>query len=155
MVALQVAKKHMANEFDYSMSLSIVHPSVDPKVITGVITEFHPTIEALAGSERRDRQGKIVTPPRQTVYSHWLAYLHAGERLFSGDIPLSEFIAMRLSELERHRDLFHELNKEGEVTLRTALYTKGNCAADVLYADVLKQCADLGVNIELNIYCEH
>jgi hypothetical protein len=137
----------MANEFDYSVSLSILHPSVDPKVITAAITELHPSIEALAGSDRRDREGKIITPPRKTMYSHWLAYLHPEERLFSGDVPLSEFIEMRVGELKRHRDLFHELGKEGGVTLVLALYSKGNHAADVLYADALKQCADLGVNI--------
>jgi hypothetical protein len=144
----------MANEFHYSVSLSILHPSVDPKVITAAITELHPVIEALAGSDRRDREGKILTPPRKTMYSHWLADLHPDKRLFSGDVPLSEFIVMRLGELERHRDLFHEMDKEGEVTLMVALYTKGNHAAEVLYADALKQCGDLGVNIELDIYCE-
>lgn len=145
----------MANEFDYSVSLSILHPSFDPKVITAAITELYPAIEALAGSDRRDREGKIVTPPRKTMYSHWLAYLHPEDRVFSGDVPFSEFIRMRLGELMRHRDLFHELDKEGEVNLVIALYSKGNHAADVLYADALKQCADLAVNIELNIYCSH
>src|SRR5262245_18174556 len=112
----------MANEFDYSVCLSILHPSVDPKAITSAITELHPVIEAVAGSDRRDREGRIILPTRQTMYSHWLADLHPQRRLFSGDVQLSEFIVMRLSELERHRDLFHELNKEGEVTLMIALY---------------------------------
>jgi hypothetical protein len=145
----------MANEFSYSVSLSILHPSVDPKVITASITELRPVIEALAGSDRRDREGRVITPHRQTLYSHWLAELHPDKRLFSGDIPLSEFISKRLDELKHHQGLFHELGQEGEVTLIVALYIKGNHAADVLYADALRQGAELGVNIELDIYCEH
>jgi hypothetical protein len=145
----------MANEFDYSVCLSILHPSVDPKVITSEIAELSPVIEALAGSIRRDREGRIITPPRQTMYSHWLAELHPEERLFSGDVPLSEFIALRLGELERHRDFFHEMNKEGVVTLIIALFTKSNHAAGVLYVDALTQCAELGISVEIDIYCEH
>ena len=78
----------------------------------------------------------------------------SGQAIILGELPLSDFIAMRLVELERHRGLFHELGNEGEVTLIVALYTKGNHAADVLYADALRQCAELGINIELDIYCE-
>jgi hypothetical protein len=142
----------MANEFDYSADLSILHPSIDPKVITAAITELHPRIEALAGSDRRDTRGNLITPPRKTMYSHWLAPLHAEERLFSGDTELSEFILNRLGDLKRHRNLFHELDKEGQVTLMIALYTKSNYSADVLQADALKQCGDLGIDLELNIY---
>jgi hypothetical protein len=145
----------MANEFEYSVSLSIVHPSIDPKNITAELTELHPVIQAFAGTERRDRQGRLVKPARKTMYSHWLAELHAEERLFSGDVPVSEFIVTRLCALERHRDMFLELDKEGEVTLVIALYCKGNYSAEVLYAHALKQCGDLGINIELDIYFDH
>jgi len=145
----------MANEFDYSVSLSILHPSVHPKAITAAIRELRPIVESLAGSDRRDRKGQIILPPRRSMYSHWLADLHPEKRLFSGDVPLSDFIAMHLVELERHQGLFHELSKEGEVTLMVALYTKGNHAAGILCADALRQCAELRVNIELDIYCEH
>lgn len=145
----------MANEFNYTAELSIVHPSIDPKVITAAITELHPVIEAMAGTDRRDRQGNLLMPQRKTMLSHWLAPLHSEKHLFSGDVQLSEFIENRLSQLRRHRDLFLNLDKEGEVTLVIALYTKSNYSADVLRAGALKQCGDLGINLEFDIYSEN
>ena len=142
----------MANEYDYSADLSILHPTMDPKVITAAISELRPAKEVLAGSDARGSRGNLVTPRRKVMLSHWLAPLHSEERLFSGDTMLSEFILNRVNELKRHRDLFHEWNEEGQVTLVLALYTKSNYSADVLEADALKQCGDLGINIEFNIY---
>src|SRR4029077_4380600 len=66
----------MANEFHYSVSLSIVHPSADPKWITGLLTSLHPKIQSKAGTDRLDKDGKPVNPRRKIPLSHWLADLH-------------------------------------------------------------------------------
>jgi Domain of unknown function (DUF4279) len=143
----------MANEFHYSVSLSILHPSIDPKTITATITELQPSIETMAGSDRRDTEGNLISPRRQSKYTHWLADLHPEHTVFSGEVPLSDFILRVLTALEQHRSFFHELAELGEISFIVALFSKTNHSAEVLYSDTLKRCADLGIDIELDFYC--
>ena len=142
----------MANEFHYCVSLSILHPSVDPKWITGLLPELHPNVEVKAGTERLDKQGKPFSPPRKAVFSVWLADLHTEEKLYSGSRPLSDFIGDRLTELEPHREVFAELRKEGRVKLEIGWFSDSNYSAEILDAETLKKCGDLGIDIELNCY---
>lgn len=140
----------MANEFHYCVSLSILHPSVDPKWISRHLTDLYPTIEVKAGTERRDKRGNIIHPPRKAPLSHWLADLHDEERLYSGSVRLSDFLLDWLTELERYKDIFLELEKEGSVKLMIGWFSDSNYSAEALDAEVLKKCGDLGINLELN-----
>ena len=142
----------MANEFYYSVSLSIVHPTADPKTITGAVTNLRPKIETKAGSERRRKDGTPIVPSRKAELSHWLAELHDEERLFSGDRPMSDFIFGQLDKLEAHRSLFAQLRQEGEVVLIIGWFSESNHSAGVLNAETLKKCGDLGIDLELNYY---
>ncbi|MBY0521768.1 MAG: DUF4279 domain-containing protein [Gemmataceae bacterium] len=141
----------MANEFHYCISLSIVHPTIDPKVITEAIRELHPSIKSRAGDLRRVK-GKPVMPERKTLLSHWSADLHEEERIYSGSKPISEFILECLEKLRSHRDLFGDLRKEGEVSLRVGWFSEDNYSAEVLKAETLRLCGELGVDLELNFY---
>jgi hypothetical protein len=144
----------MANEYYYCVSLSIIHPRVDPKSITTSIKTLDPKIEVMAGTERRRKDGTPVIPSRTAALSHWLADLHAEERLYSGTTPISEFILEKLADLETCRDLFAEIRQEGEVALVIGWFSHAGYSAGVLNAAALKKCADLGLNIELNFYGE-
>jgi hypothetical protein len=142
----------MANEFHYSVSLCIVHPTVDPRSITKELTSLRPAIEKRAGDERRSKDGKPLVPRRKTLLSVWLANLHDEERLYSGVKPLSVFIVESLAKLEGHRDLFFQLRQQGNVALRVGWFSDSNYSAEVLSSDALKKCGDLGLDIELNCY---
>jgi hypothetical protein len=142
----------MANEFHYSVSLSIVHPSADPKSITEAITGLRPKIEIKAGSDRQRKDGTPIVPSRKAELSHWLAELHDEKKLFSGDMPLSDFILGQLDRLEAYRSLFSRLREEGEVVLRIGWFSDTNHSAGVLSAETLKRCGDLGIDLELNYY---
>jgi hypothetical protein len=142
----------MANEYYYCVSLSIVHPSVDPKSITAAITCLKPKVETMAGTERRRRDGTLIVPNRKAQLSHWLAELHQEKRLYSGDTPISDFIFKQLDKLEKHRALFDSLRQEGIVALDIGWFSESNYSADVLNAEMLKKCGDLGIDIELNLY---
>lgn len=143
----------MANEFYYSVSLSIVHPSADPKSITGIITSLCPRIATMAGTERRTKDGTPIVPSRKAALSHWLADLHDEEKLFSGDRPLSDFVLSKLRQLEVYGRLFAQLREEGIVALVIDWFSESNHSADVLSAETLKKCGDLGIDLELNYYC--
>jgi len=142
----------MANEFHYCASLSITHPSVDPKSISEIITEFPPRIETMAGSERRSRDGTLIVPHRKAVLSHWLAYLHNEERLYSGEHPVSDFLLGKLQKLEKYTDFISQMRQQGAVTLVIGWFSESNYTAEIFTAELLKKCGDIGLDIELNIY---
>ncbi len=142
----------MANEFHYCVSLSIVHPTIDPKLVTETIKELHPAIETKAGSERRRSDGTLFFPVRKAALSHWRAPLHGKEKLYSGDAPISDFILNQAEALSPYRNLFADLRREGEVVFRIGWFSDSNHSAGVLSAATLKSCGDIGVDIELNYY---
>ena len=141
----------MANEFDYSVSLSIVHPRMDPRRITATISSLRPRIETSAGSARRGKDGKLLIPRRAAALSHWLADLQEG-KLNSKVTPISAFISEQLTRLEHHRDFLREIRKDGDVVFRIGWFSSSNYSAGVLEAEVLKKCGDLGIDIEINCY---
>lgn len=142
----------MANEFYYCISLSIVHPTIDPAIITKAIPELRPTIETMAGTIRRGKDNKPIVPARTTSLSHWLAELHREEKIYSGSKPICEFITEKLDELESHRDLFTHLRQEGQVSLLMGWFSESNCSAELLDAETLRRCGELGLDIELHVY---
>ena len=142
----------MANEFFYSACLSVVHPSIDPQEISEEVTSLTPQIQIRAGSERRTSDGALVTPRRTAALSHWLAYLHGGDRIFSGDIAISEFLHSALARLEGNREFFLKMRQNGEVVLRIGWFSESNHSAGVLDNELLRRCYELGLDVELNYY---
>ena len=142
----------MANEFYYSVSLSIVHPNLDPAIVSKAIDCLRPRIEAKAGTERRSNDGSLVLPVRRTLLTHWMADLHDAEQVYSGDIAISDLIAEQLVKLAGHKQLFSEIKSEGTVSLRIGWFSITNHSAGVLDYDLLRQCGELGLDIELNYY---
>jgi hypothetical protein len=142
----------MANEYFYCVSLTISHPTFDPKVITASIQTLRPRIETMVGQERRGKDGKPLSPPRTAAFSYWHADLHPEPRLYSAQIAISDFIMRQLTDLECHRDLFALLVRDGEVTLRIGWFSESNYSADLLGAETLKKCGNLGIGLELNFY---
>lgn len=152
---VQHSETAMANEFYYCVSLDIVHPTIDPQILTSQITELSPRREVKAGQYRRNTRGELVFPKRRVPLSHWSAQLHPGTRLYSGTTPLSACVLNSLSNLERHKDLFHELIQDGRVVLDMAWFSNSNYLAETISADVLKACANLHLSLELNVFVEH
>src|SRR5262249_30314742 len=148
----RMPKRPMANEYYYCVSLSIVHPTADPRAITAEIAALNPRIASQAGSERSKPDGTPIVPRRKAVLSHWLADLHEEGKLYSGDKPISEFLGSQLARLEPYRALFAKLRQEGDVVLVIGWFSESNYSADVLSAEVLGKCGELGLDIELNCH---
>lgn len=142
----------MANEFDYAVAISITHPSIDPKVISQAITEFHAKIETIAGSLRVSRKGSPILPARTATLSHWLAELHDTRTIDSDITPLSQFLNEKLAQLEHHRELFSAVREAAHVALCIDVFPKSNCAAAEIESETIALCATLGLSIELCVY---
>ena len=140
----------MAFEFQYSIELMIVHPSIDPSIITKQIIELRPRTEIKVGTE-------IVSPRgfptgRKAQSSVWSASLHDAKRLYSEVNPISQFIGDRLTNLERHREFLRDLSDGGYVVLRIDWFSETSHSASCLESGVVRRCADFGLGIELNFY---
>lgn len=142
----------MAHEFCYSVSLSIVHPNIDPTSITEQIKGLRPRIEAIAGSVRRCKGGMPAIPSRKVALSHWLADLHVEQKLYSAQRPLSQFILEHLADLAQHQLLFARLREQGQVALIVRWFSETHHSAGVLPAELMKKCGDLGLDLELDYY---
>jgi hypothetical protein len=142
----------MANEFYYCVSLSILHPTIDPRIITKEITEFKPSVEIMAGMVRVGKDGKPLVPMRKASQSYWCADLHSEEHIFSQTRPFNDFIMDVLCILETHRNLFEHLKIDGEQHFFVGWFHKYGCAAERITSDVLKKCGELGLDFELHCY---
>jgi len=140
----------MAFEFHYSISLTIIHPSLDPVLFTEQISELQPRTEIKVGTELVDAGG--LPNGRNARNSFWSAPLHKAKRLYSETNPISEFIGEKLAVLKRHRELFHEWKEDGYVVLQIDWFSETGHSAACLESDVIRRCADLGLGIELCFY---
>jgi len=138
--------------FHYCVALDIVHPSADPKSISATITGFRTTNETNVGTDRRTQDGMHIEPRRKAKLTHWAAELHDEERMSSGALKLSAFIRGQLPKLQQYRDLFLELGQEGDVVLRIGWFSDTNHSAELLDAETIQLCGELGLGIELNFY---
>jgi hypothetical protein len=142
----------MAFDFKYCVSLSIVHPSLDPRTVSATIVELSPRIESMAGEDRRGRDGNLLTPHRKVQLSHWLAPLHEEEYLRSESTPLSDFILEWAKKLMRYQTLLLEIGCEGSAKFSVGWFSDSTNSAAALSADALKACGDLGIGIDLDFY---
>lgn len=142
----------MANEFHYCISFDIVHPTLDPAFITQELGGLQPTRKVMAGDERRGRDGKLLVPGRKAAFSVWSTNLHDEARLYSGTKPLSTLIIEFLAKLESHAEFLSRIRQEGKVALNIGWFSDTNYSAEILSAEAMKKCGDLGIDIELNCY---
>ncbi len=106
----------------------------------------------MAGDERRGRDGKLLVPSRKAAFSFWSTNLHDEARLYSGTKPLSTLIIEFLAKLENHAEFLSKIHQEGEVALNIGWFSDTNYSAEILSAQAMKKCGDLGIDIELNCY---
>lgn len=136
-------------EFSYSGTLTLVHPHLDPSVITRTLG-LQPQSQAKAGSERYGRRGQPLD--RKAVLSVWSCRLHEEVTLNSGVFPLASFIDTWLQRLSVHRDFFHQIDSEGgEVQFKVNWFSDSPCTTAVLPPNTLEETGKLGVGIELNM----
>lgn len=150
-IAIRCEEKQMF-EFNFCVSLEVVHPSIDPKTITQRIKGVRVTNETMAGSERHTRDGRPIEPRRRAMLTHWGAELHDGPRLYSGNVDLAEFVNGELDKLQQYREFFREVSLEGEVFLRIGWFSESNHSAARLSSNLLKRCGDIGLGMELDYY---
>jgi len=136
-------------EYSYSINLNVVHPSMDPKIITRAL-DLKPDIESRSGAELVSKRGQARM--RKAVLTHWSCRLHEEPKLNSQTRPLGEYLNSCIEMLKPHQALFKRINTEGgEVQFRVGWYSDSSYTTGVLDYETLAACGSLGIGLELNM----
>jgi hypothetical protein len=131
----------------YDISLRVTHPSIDPAEITRNLG-VQPAYSYKVGSMRSTPKGNRL--PGLNKKTFWFARFHDKREL--GAVPLSDAIREINGKLLFAGDFLRLLNSSGGQTeYFIGLFIDGG-AGDKLDWALLAQCADLKIDIALDLY---
>jgi hypothetical protein len=151
----------------FSISLRVRHPSMDPDIITGTLG-IAPEHFWGCGEPRRSASGaKLGGTHRETYWSATLPETLTQQGLALGQLAPGQstaqaqwhvepavFLARQVIQLKRHRVFFDQLRAEGgDASLMIELAPEAETAFR-LDAAVMRQLAELGLAVELEIITE-
>jgi hypothetical protein len=142
----------MANEFNYLLSLSILHPSMDAKEISVQLHHLRPKIEVTAGDVALDGNGNPFIPQRKIFSTHWSHHFFSDSMIDSGSKPLNQGISDAVASLQNQREFFNSILEEGTIHFFIGIFAKTLCAADIIHASTMMKCAVLGIDLRLDYY---
>lgn len=132
------------NTFRYRVSLRIIHPNIDPAVITQALG-LQPKRTWTRGQPRQTPTGQ----PLEGIYrdSYWY---HAYDT--PDDEQCAAFIHSAAMALQQHGDFFHRLRSEGADTqFFVGLFSSGNFG-ETFEHDLLGILSDLKIDLGFDIY---
>jgi hypothetical protein len=110
------------SEYEFTISLRIRHPGIDPSRITESIG-VEPQHTWRAGDARRDATGDEL----KGVYreSYWMGRLMAEPQLSSMQMSVEGLLLQLASQLRRSQDFLEQLTREGGVSeLHVSLFAR-------------------------------
>ena len=132
-------------DFNYSVSLHISHPEIDPDLISQAL--------ALQPTHRPTRKGEGKTTPKGTPregrweFSHWSHDFGTRQ-----DGELVPFLWHLVGTLEPHQDFLQRMVQEGgTIECFVGVFTDTNCDQVVPF-DLLGKLAALRVDLRLDLY---
>ena len=136
-------------EFTYTVNLIVVHPSMDPELITQALG-LKPELESKAGADLVNKRGQ--SRMRKAALTHWSCRLHEEPKLNSQSMPLGEYLNSCIENLKPNQDLFKRINAEGgEIQFRIGWHSDSSYTTGVLGYETLATCGTLGIGVELNV----
>ncbi len=137
------------SEYEFTMSLRIRHPTIDPTRITRTLG-IEPQHSWCAGEQRRDPGGT----PLEGVHrdSYWMGRLTEDPRLSGGAFSVESLLDQAFSQLRRSQELFDELHAGGgSAELNVTLVAGADFRLD-LSADAVGAFGRLGLAITLEVH---
>jgi hypothetical protein len=110
------------SEYEFTVSLRLRHPDIDPTRITQALG-IEPQHTWKAGDARRDPAGGAL----EGVYreSYWMGRLMDEPQLSSARLSVESVLLQRLALLRRSHDFLEQLHAEGGVAeLHVSLYAR-------------------------------
>lgn len=135
------------SEYEFTISLRIRHPTIDPAVITETLG-IQPQHCWKAG-EPRDAAGA----DRAGVYrdSYWIGRLLDEPQLSSEELSVESLLLRTLTQLRRSQSFLEQLSAGGSVAeLFVSVFTRGNFRLE-LSADLLSLLSRLRLSVALDL----
>ncbi|HEX5462727.1 MAG TPA: DUF4279 domain-containing protein [Steroidobacteraceae bacterium] len=112
------------SEYEFTVSLRIRHPTIDPATISAVLG-IQPQHAWRAGEMRCDPSGAELGGAHHDSY--WISRLMDEPQLSSDGVSVERVILQTLSQLRRSRAFLEQLNAEGGVAeLLVSLYARND-----------------------------
>lgn len=137
------------SEYEFTVSLRIRHPTVDPATITATLG-IQPQHTWRAGQARCDPAGAEVGGAHHDSY--WMGVLMDGPQLSSESNSVEGVILKILTNLRRAQSFLERLNTEGGVAeLYVSLYARNDLRIE-LPSDSLALLARLHLEVALDVH---
>ena len=137
------------SEYEFTVSLRIRHPAVDPATITAALG-IEPQHAWRAGHPRCDPAGAEIGGAHYDSY--WMARLMDEPQLSSESVSVEGVILKILANLRRAQSFLEQLHAEGGVAeLHVSLYARGAFRIE-LPADSLALLARLHLAVALDVH---
>lgn len=144
----------MSSYYEFSISMTVWHPSIDPAVITSNLGRA-PRLATKAGDQlhRYAADDEHNTVARHAKLTTWCSYLHPERRLQSPDVDPQELLSDFLTACsDTQKSFLRELSQDGWVSICIHVFTVGGNAAVCLNPDVVLRCAEYGVEVCCDFY---
>jgi len=137
------------SEYEFTISLRIRHPSIDPHTITKTLG-IEPQHIWKAGDARRSPAGEALEGSYRESY--WIARLMPEPELSSGRSSVESVVLQTLAQLRRYHAFLEQLGTNGGVAeLHVGLFARENFRLD-LSAESLAMLGRLGLAVALEIH---
>jgi Domain of unknown function (DUF4279) len=136
------------SEYEFTVSLSIRHPSIGPSRITEALG-IEPQHTWKAGDPRLDPAGG----DRAGVYreSYWMGRLMDEPQLSSGEVSVESVLLQTLTQLRRSQPFLEQLSTDGGVAeLSISLFARGDFRLE-LSPDSLALLGRLRLSVALDV----
>ena len=138
-------------DYQFCVSLSITHPTVNPNEITGIL-DIKPSKIQTVGEPRISYKGESLEGLNKE--SFWRADLHQEKRLHSNDIYLEDFLAKQNEKIKIHKEYLNSLVESGGyIEYFIGWFSEGTINMSATFTpDLLQSTADLNISIGLDVY---
>ena len=137
------------SEYEFTISLRIRHPSIDPRTITQTLG-IDPQHTWKAGDPRRSAGGEA----RQGAYreSYWMGRLMPEPELSSGRLSVESVLLQTLAQLRRSHSFLQQLSSDGGIAeVHVSRFVRETFRLD-LTPETLGLLGRLGLAVALEIH---
>ncbi len=136
------------SDYEFTMSLRIRHPDVDPELITQTLG-IAPQHSWRAGDARRDSAGNALG--RAYRESFWMGRLMAHPQLATDQVGLESELLRILAQLRKSQGFLETLKEQGALTeLHVSIFAREEFRLEIL-ADSLALLGRLGLGIAIEV----
>lgn len=136
------------SDYEFTMSLRIRHPDIDPDVITQTLG-LHPQHTWRAGDERKSSAGDVLDGTYHESY--WVCALMPQPKLSTEQVGLESELQQVLSVLRRSADFLQSLQQGGgAIEVYVSIFAREEFRIDLL-AEVAALLGRLGITMAIEV----